>query len=129
MYMNLMKLLHLQLIMYIICVMWSLGRMLYNLLMYCNMWMCLPKGKKKHNNNSNNNKRPIARFAICAPIMRSISIKFIGTVDVRCMTCIEIENNCKIAISGRCVRKFLSLLIFNQRSAMLNTHTIKLNDK
>ena len=45
MYMNLMNLFHLQPIMCIICVMWSMGRMLYNLLMDV-MWMCLPKGKE-----------------------------------------------------------------------------------
>ena len=28
------------------------------------------------------------------------------TVDVCWITCIEIENNCKIAISSQCVRKF-----------------------
>ena len=42
------------------------------------------------------------RFVIFAPIMRSISLKFNTgqyTVDVCCMTCIKIENNCKIAIS------------------------------
>ena len=39
--------------------------------------------------------------------MRSISLKFNTgqyIFDVCCMTCIKIENNCKIAISSRCVR-------------------------
>ena len=51
------------------------------------------------------------------------------TVDVCCMACIEIENNCKIAISSQCVSLIANM---NQRSAikilMLNTHTIKLKN-
>ena len=44
-----------------------------------------------------------------APIMRSISLEFNTgqyTFDVCCMTCIEIENNSKIAISSQYVCKF-----------------------
>ena len=50
--------------------------------------------------------------------MSSISLKF-NTVDICCITCIEIENNYKNAISSRCLCKFHSLLIFNQRSAIM----------
>ena len=44
------------------------------------------------------------RFVLFAPIMRSSSLKSNTgqyIVDVCCMTCIEIENNCKITISVR----------------------------
>ena len=54
------------------------------------------------------------RFVVMfEPIIRSI---LYCTVDVCYIKFIEIENNCKIAISSQCVRKFHSLLTFNQRS-------------
>ena len=57
------------------------------------------------------------RFVKFAPIIGSILLKFNTRQypdDVCCMTCIKIQNNCKIAISSRCAHKLHSLLKFNQ---------------